>query len=150
MTAVEPVGSSILSGTGAPDPEVGNLGDYWFDRASNYLYGPKTQEGGWGEGIELGDRSFSDQFDLAGAAADDFMGYDDAQSVWVPRQIRYVHTQDSPSDTWTIAHNLATKPGGISVVDSADSVVYGNVTYVDPNTLTIEFAAPFGGKAYIS
>lgn len=150
MTAVEPVGSSILSGTGAPDPAVGNIGDYWFDRDTNELYGPKTQDGGWGVGIELGDRSFSQQFDLAGAGADDFMAYDDEAELWVPRQIRYVHTQDSPSATWTVTHNLDTKPGGVSVVDSAESVVFGNITYVDANTLTIQFAAPFGGKAYIS
>ena len=62
----------------------------------------------------------------------------------------YVHTQSSASATWTVAHNLGYFPGGVSVVDSAGSKVYGDVTHTSVNQLVINFTAGFGGKVYIS
>ena len=62
----------------------------------------------------------------------------------------YVHTQSSASATWTVVHNLGYFPGGVSVVDSAGSKVYGNVTHTSANQLVINFTAGFGGKVYIS
>lgn len=62
----------------------------------------------------------------------------------------YVHTQSSASATWTVIHNLGYFPGGVSVVDSAGSKVYGDVTHTSVNQLVINFTAGFGGKVYIS
>ncbi len=62
----------------------------------------------------------------------------------------YVHTQSSASATWTVVHNLGYFPGGVSVVDSAGSKVYGDVTHTSTNQLVINFTAGFGGKVYIS
>lgn len=39
--------TSILSGTTAPTSAMGNVGDYYLDKTTARLYGPKTQ-GGWG------------------------------------------------------------------------------------------------------
>ena len=150
MTAIEPVGSQILSGTGDPDPAVGSIGDYWFNSTNNYFYGPKTQEDGWGDGVELGDKSFSDKFDLEPPTNGDSIVYSSTTQLWEARKVRHVHSQDSASALWTVNHNLGAKPGGVTVVDSGDTVVYGNVAYLNLNTLTISFAAAFGGKAYIS
>lgn len=61
----------------------------------------------------------------------------------------YTHDQGSPSATWTVTHNLGYRPN-VAVVDSAGTVVEGLVTYVDSDTLTVEFEYPFGGKAYCS
>lgn len=61
----------------------------------------------------------------------------------------YTHTQSSPSTTWTIIHNLGYHPS-VTVVDSADSAVVGDVTYVSENQLTVTFSVAFGGKAYLS
>lgn len=44
---------------------------------------------------------------------------------------------------------LGKKPP-VTVVDSGDNVVYGNIQYIDDNNLTVTFATSFGGKAYIN
>jgi hypothetical protein len=61
----------------------------------------------------------------------------------------YVHTQGVASSTWTINHNLEYYPS-IEVVDSAGTVVIGNYTYANVNTIIATFASPFAGKAYLS
>tara|TARA_B110000908_G_C9872286_1_gene278876 strand:+ start:279 stop:533 length:255 start_codon:yes stop_codon:yes gene_type:complete len=61
----------------------------------------------------------------------------------------YVHDQGVSSATWNVTHNLGKKPA-VSVVDSANTVVVGEVTYVNDNSLTIVFQAAFAGKAYLN
>ena len=61
----------------------------------------------------------------------------------------YVHRQNVPDDTWTIQHNLGKYPA-VSVVDSAGTVVYGEVQYLDLNSLTVSFSGGFSGKAYLN
>jgi len=45
-------GSAILSGNGVPAITIGNAGDYYLDKSTSTLYGPKT-ENTWGTGIVL-------------------------------------------------------------------------------------------------
>lgn len=45
-------GSKTLNGTGVPSASVGNLGDYYLDKTSYLLYGPKTATG-WGPAVSL-------------------------------------------------------------------------------------------------
>jgi len=45
-------GSQIYSGNGAPAGSLGNTGDYYLDKTSYLLYGPKTASG-WGMPINL-------------------------------------------------------------------------------------------------
>jgi hypothetical protein len=61
----------------------------------------------------------------------------------------YVHTQDVPSAIWTVTHNLGKRPAAV-VVDSSESVVYGDIQYVDDNILTLTFSGAFSGKAYFN
>lgn len=61
----------------------------------------------------------------------------------------YVHTQNEPSETWTITHNLAKYPS-VSVVDSAGTVVYGQIDYNSTNQATLTFSSSFSGKAYFN
>jgi len=63
--------------------------------------------------------------------------------------IHYIFSQDIPSALWTITHNLNKKPS-VTVVSSADTVMYGDTTYINTNKLTITFSAPFSGKAYLN
>ena len=63
--------------------------------------------------------------------------------------LSYVHNQNIASDTWTIVHNLQFIPG-ITVIDSAGSVVEGSYTYLDNNTVIASFSGAFSGKAYLS
>jgi hypothetical protein len=61
----------------------------------------------------------------------------------------YVHSQISSSSTWTITHNLGYFPS-VTVVDSSNNVVVGDVKYISDNVVTVSFNATFGGKAYLS
>ena len=68
--------------------------------------------------------------------------------------ITYTHNQSTTSNTWTIPHNLNRFPS-VTVVDSADTIVYGTVVYNSANQLTITFfegssALAFQGKAYLN
>ena len=70
------------------------------------------------------------------------------------RDITYTHNQSTTSNTWTITHNLNRFPS-VTVVDSADTIVYGTVVYNSANQLTITFfqagsALAFSGKAYLN
>lgn len=61
----------------------------------------------------------------------------------------YTHDQGMPSVVWTIAHNLGKYPT-VAAVDTAGSVVVGQIDYVDLNNLTITFNAAFSGEAYLN
>lgn len=62
---------------------------------------------------------------------------------------KYVHDQGIPSQVWTINHGLNKYPS-VTAVDTASSVVFGQVDYVDKNNLTITFNASFSGEAYLN
>jgi hypothetical protein len=61
----------------------------------------------------------------------------------------YIHTQSSPAATWTIAHNLNKFPA-VSIVDSANAEVIGEVEYIDADNLVVKFTAAFSGQAFIN
>jgi hypothetical protein len=61
----------------------------------------------------------------------------------------YIHNQMSASSTWSVQHDLNKFPS-VSVVDSGNNMVVGDVEYIDENNLTITFNASFSGKAYIN
>jgi hypothetical protein len=61
----------------------------------------------------------------------------------------YEFTQSSSSSQWTIVHGLSFVPS-ITVVDSAGSVVEGDYSYPNENTVIATFAGAFAGKAYLS
>ena len=68
--------------------------------------------------------------------------------------ITYTHNQSSVSNTWTITHNLNRFPS-VTVVDTGNTIVIGDVTYNSANQLTITFfaggnALAFQGKAYLN
>lgn len=67
-----------------------------------------------------------------------------------PSLVAYTHIQAVPSAVWTILHNLGYAPGGISVLDSAGTMVEGDVAHVSLNECTISFSAGFAGTAYLS
>ena len=61
----------------------------------------------------------------------------------------FIFTQSIASATWNITHNL-NKFCSVSVVDTANQIVIGDVTYINSNSLTITFSAAFSGKAYLN
>jgi hypothetical protein len=46
-------GSTIHAGEGTPDSELGEFGDYYLDLETGILYGPKSEEDGWSQSINL-------------------------------------------------------------------------------------------------
>ena len=61
----------------------------------------------------------------------------------------YSHNQMIASDTWNVNHNLSKYPA-VSVVDSGENIVAGDVQYIDLNNVTITFTSSFSGKAYFN
>lgn len=62
---------------------------------------------------------------------------------------KYVHVQATASVLWDITHNLRFYPN-VTIVDSGDNFVVGDVNYLSINRLQVTFAHSFGGKAYLS
>lgn len=61
----------------------------------------------------------------------------------------YVHNQTNPSSIWNINHNLNKFPS-VTIVDSANSVVIGDIEFVDLNNLKVSFNGNFSGKAILN
>ena len=61
----------------------------------------------------------------------------------------FIYNQVVPMSVWTINHNLNKYPV-VVVVDSGNTVFIGDISYTDPNNLTITFSSTFGGKAYLT
>ena len=61
----------------------------------------------------------------------------------------FVYTQAVPSTVWEIEHNLNKYPA-IVIVDSGDSMVAGEVVYIDENNVRVTFNSAFSGKAYLN
>ena len=61
----------------------------------------------------------------------------------------FVHDQGSPATQWVVTHNLGKKCSGV-VINSANMVVIGQVTYNSVNQVTLDFQGSFSGKAYFN
>jgi hypothetical protein len=61
----------------------------------------------------------------------------------------FVHNQLLAAAVWNITHNLGKYPS-VTVVDSAGTVVVGEIEYLDLNSIRITFTAEFSGKAYFN
>ena len=59
------------------------------------------------------------------------------------------YNQTAPASVWNVVHNLNRYPA-VSVVDSAGSVVTGDVEHLSANALQVSFASAFSGTAYLS
>ena len=62
---------------------------------------------------------------------------------------RHVHSQGVASTLWTITHNLGGKPS-VTIVDSADTVVVGEVKYNSNSEVEVNFTSAFSGFAYLT
>ena len=61
----------------------------------------------------------------------------------------HVQTQGSPAAQWVVDHNLG-KKCSVTVIDSANEVVIGQVTYNSDNRVTLDFDGSFSGKAFFN
>lgn len=61
----------------------------------------------------------------------------------------YEHIQLESSDIWRVTHNLNKYPA-VSVIDSAGTEVYGDVTYISKDELVLNFSCAFSGTAVLN
>lgn len=61
----------------------------------------------------------------------------------------FTYIKSTPDKVWEITHNLDKYPS-VTIVDSAGSVVMGDITYTSKSAIKITFSAAFSGKAYLN
>lgn len=61
----------------------------------------------------------------------------------------FLYKQDTPAREWNIVHNMNKFPS-VSIIDSAGTQVYGEVLYIDKNTVKLIFSGAFSGKATLN
>jgi hypothetical protein len=115
-----PRGNSVLSGVGPPDVSTGIDDDFYIDTLGKAIYGPK-ESGAWPE-LPLSTFAVTN---------------------------RFIFIQSTPADEWVINHSLGGRPS-ISIVDSAATLVIGEVVYVSDTQVIVRFTAPFSGFAYLT
>jgi hypothetical protein len=115
---------TLLHGNGPPTPSVGVSGCSYIDDQGLVLYGPKGANDWPSSGISLrGDQGLS--------------GGD------------YIHSQLNADTIWIINHPLSFQPN-VTVLDSAGTQVFGDVSYPLPGRIVIEFSSAMGGSALLS
>jgi hypothetical protein len=62
---------------------------------------------------------------------------------------RFTFNQASAASAWDIVHTLDGFPS-VTVVDSAGTVVVGEVSYSSASNVTVSFESAFAGKAYLT
>ena len=72
-------------------------------------------------------------------------------TVWddAPQAPTFIFTQNVPSTTWNITHNLGKFPS-ITVIDTGNTVVVGEYNYTSNTNVILTFSAGFAGKAYLN
>lgn len=63
--------------------------------------------------------------------------------------LNYTHIQIAATTLWSVIHNLGKFPS-VTVIDSGDNEVIGDVLYLSNNSLEISFTVPFSGTAYLN
>lgn len=66
-----------------------------------------------------------------------------------PSADTFVYVQNVPATVWNITHTLNKLPS-VTVVDTGNTIVQGQITYIDNSNITINFTAGFAGKAYLN
>lgn len=113
-------GPSVVVGSGPPTPSTGVVNDLYFDTILDQFWGPKADEG-W-----------------------------PAEPFFSPTlNARHLHAQPIASATWTINHSLGGYPS-VTIVDSASTVVLGEISYISTSQVQVSFSAPFSGFAYLT
>jgi hypothetical protein len=114
---------TLFQGHGPPPADLGSAGSSYIDKDALTLYGPKGLT--WpvpGQSLQ-GPQGPSGGF--------------------------FQYQQIAPSDVWVIDHVLTYKPA-VTVLDSAGSQVFGDVSYPLPNRVVIQFTNQLGGSALLS
>lgn len=100
--------------------------------------------------VKLSDSITSSNLDADSGVAATPKAVDEVRQIAITGTDKhYVFTQEVASNVWNITHNLNKFPS-VTIVDSGGSVVEGDITYIDNNSLTVTFVGGFTGKAYLN
>ena len=117
---VGPRGPGVLIDEGVPSDTVGFDGDIYINSLNGAYYGPKAN------GVWPGSPVYAE----AGSS-------------------RYIHTQSAASTTWNISHSLGGFPS-VTIVDSARTMVVGEIVYNSTSSISALFTSAFSGYAYLT
>lgn len=153
-------GSKIYSGEGNPENNIGLIGDYYLDRTTSTLYGPKLNNDNWNSVITLilkGDKGDSGEegskiYSGEGNPAID-LGKVGDYYLDISTSILYGPKKDSEGSSfaaiWGVGLELKGAEGNANVntylltVDKADWVIYGNTVDSDYKRAYYDFNANF-------
>ena len=82
-------------------------------------------------------------------AIDGYYIFSEFQNPSTSGDASFTYSQAVAEDTWNIQHNMGKFPS-ITVIDTANTVVTGQYTYIDNNNITLTFSVAFAGKAYLN
>lgn len=63
--------------------------------------------------------------------------------------VKYVHTQNTPSNQWNITHNLGFFPN-VTVLDNANRIIEADIQYLNTNSVRIVMNVVLSGTAYLT
>jgi len=122
-----PRGRTILNGNGVPANNLGLEGDFYYDKNTTRLYGPKLNDLTWDGATNylLSTATLTYPFSISQVV--------NAGSYW------YLE----------IEHNMGYNPN-VTVKNSAGDILETGIDYNSINKITLTMAQPFGGTAYLS
>ena len=123
-----PRGRTILNGNGIPANNFGLQDDFYYDKQTSKLYGPKVSDQTWANAavITLTANTLSYSWELAQLTGP-------ANGVY----------------SLLIQHNLGYNPN-VTVKSSAGDVLETGIDYNNTNSITLTMAQPFSGTAHLS
>lgn len=61
----------------------------------------------------------------------------------------YIYSQVTASDTWNINHSLNKYPS-VTIINTSNEQVFGDIIYINENSVQVKFSAPVSGRATLN
>lgn len=137
-------GAAWHDDAGPPTSGLGANGDYYLNTINGDVW--KKGAGSW---VLTGNIKGPAGAQGAPGADSTVPGPQGPQGVQGPpgTDATYVHTQALPASTWVVPHNMGKRPS-ITIFDSANDEIEGDIVHNSVNQLTLTFSAAFSGVAY--
>jgi hypothetical protein len=123
-----PRGKTILNGSGVPANNFGLQDDFYYDKDTSKLYGPKLSDQTWAN---------SSVITLT------------ANTLSYPWELAQLTGPSNGVYSLLIQHNLGYNPN-VTVKSSAGDVLETGIDYNNTNSITLTMAQPFSGTAHLS
>jgi hypothetical protein len=123
-----PRGKTILNGNGIPANNFGLQDDFYYDKETSKLYGPKLSDQTWVNSAVI---------TLT------------ANTLSYPWELTQLTGPSNGVYSLLIQHNLGYSPN-VTVKSSAGDVLETGIDYNNINSITLTMAQPFSGTAHLS